>query len=179
MALPADFAGANANVKPGEGTEDRVGPLPCFYSPGGEVISRWKLSEAERAEVARTGDMWISQMTFLHPLQPVMVSGVALMELRDADGQPTGDRYDPDVPLAGDANPRPVYSFQQSLSERIDGLARSLYIAHTDGDPLMHSNRFPGWGELSLLEQARWRVRALEHVEATGVGAPEKSAEAQ
>lgn len=169
MAQPADFAGSNANVKPGKGTEDRVGPLPSFYSAGGEVISRWRLSPAEREQVARTGDIWISQMTFRHPLQPVMVSGLPLMQLQNPDGTPSGDVYDPDVPLVGDSAPKPIHVFQDPAEVALDALARTLYIASID-DSAIHSNRFPAYEELSLIDRYTWRIAALKAATLTPAG---------
>ena len=94
MAVPVDFAGSNANLAPGAGTEDRVGHLPCFMGPQGEVIARWKLSDAEKALVLERGEIWTSQMTFGNPFQPFLVSGFPLMEHKDAQG--TLLKYDPD-----------------------------------------------------------------------------------
>lgn len=47
-------------------------PLPAFV--GGDanrtVVTCWKLSPEELAEVQRTGMIWLMQMTFGQPLQP-------------------------------------------------------------------------------------------------------------
>lgn len=107
MAEPFPFAGMNSNFRPGEGTEDRVQSLPGYRSPGGEVISRWKLSDQEKKLVLERGEVWLSQMTFGHPLQPALVSGFPLMQLLDEKGQVAGV-YDPDdasIPSS------PQYSF--------------------------------------------------------------------
>lgn len=98
MAEPIDFAGSSGVIPPGKGTEDRVSPLPAFVSPGGEVLTRWRLTEEEKARVLATGDVWLSIMTFGHPLQPSYVSGFPLMELLHPDGTVAGI-YDPDAGL--------------------------------------------------------------------------------
>lgn len=112
MAQPLKFAGSNAKFAPGAGTEDRVGHLECYRTPGGEVIARWRLSDAEKFQVAKTGDIWVSIMTFNHPLQPSMISGFPLMEARDEEGNPIPG-YDPDTPFPMDLLPKPVYSFEK------------------------------------------------------------------
>lgn len=96
MAVPADFYGSNARLAPGKGTEDHVGHLPCYISPGGEVISRWRPSALEIAQIVATGDIWLSQMTYGNALQPQQASGLPLMSLIDEDGQPLPG-YDPDT----------------------------------------------------------------------------------
>lgn len=95
MAVPVDFAGSNITIGPGRGTEDRVGPLRAFRSTSGEVLSRHKLSPAEIEQIVKSGDVWVSQMTFNHPLQPIMISGLPLMQLIDENGDVAG-AYDPD-----------------------------------------------------------------------------------
>jgi hypothetical protein len=103
VALPANFAGANANLAPGKGTEDRVGHLPCFVSPNGEIIARWKLTDAEKALILERGEVWTSQMTFGNPFQPFLVSGFPLMELKDEGGNII--TYDPDAGLEPQKEP--------------------------------------------------------------------------
>lgn len=110
MAQPLPFAGANITVAPGKGTEDRVGPLVGHRSAGGEMISRWKLSPAEIAHVRETGEVWLSQMTFRHPLQPALVSGLPLMQLLDQNGAVAGV-YEPDALLDADAQPKALAVF--------------------------------------------------------------------
>ena len=38
--------------------------------------------------------------------------------------------------------------------------ARELYTRYTDNHPIIHSNRFPTWDELSESERNEWRVKA-------------------
>ena len=48
-------------------------PLPAHRvegDPSGTVICCWQLTEEERKQVAETGVLWHSIMTFGHPLQP-------------------------------------------------------------------------------------------------------------
>lgn len=46
-------------------------PLPALRQPDGTVITRWRLSFRERLQVACGGDLWLTILTFNHPLQPV------------------------------------------------------------------------------------------------------------
>ena len=51
-------------------------PLPALYLPSGTLITRWELSEEERARVAETGELWVAVETFHQPLQPLRVTGL-------------------------------------------------------------------------------------------------------
>jgi hypothetical protein len=46
-------------------------PLPVFQTEK-TVISRWKLSEAERRHIAAGGDLFIAMMNFGGPLLPIL-----------------------------------------------------------------------------------------------------------
>lgn len=48
-------------------------PLPAYVSPGptAGVTSCWELSPEDLAEVQRTGRVFVTQLTFGGPLQPV------------------------------------------------------------------------------------------------------------
>lgn len=60
-----------SNVVYGEGQEKFL-PLPARLEDGPEgiVITKWRLSFVERIRVLFTGRIWLSQMSFRHPLQP-------------------------------------------------------------------------------------------------------------
>lgn len=60
---PAVFVGA-----------DPVQPLPASLTAEGLVITRWKLSDEERAAVAAGADLWCAISTFNQPLQPIALS---------------------------------------------------------------------------------------------------------
>lgn len=47
-------------------------PLPVYRSPSGECISCWHIPLWERIKLIFTGKMWISQLTFNQPLQPIL-----------------------------------------------------------------------------------------------------------
>jgi hypothetical protein len=52
-------------------------PLPALRYPQdfcGTVITCWQLDAEELEEVKRTGKIYLSQMTFNTPLQPVLMS---------------------------------------------------------------------------------------------------------
>jgi hypothetical protein len=50
--------------------------LPAIVTPDGQVLTRWVLNDDERARVAETGELWLSQHTFNQPFQPVVLSGL-------------------------------------------------------------------------------------------------------
>lgn len=45
--------------------------LPAYVDSDGDVVTRWKLTWRERLRVALLGEVYLSIMTFNHPLQPV------------------------------------------------------------------------------------------------------------
>ena len=45
-------------------------PLPAYRSDDGQVITCWQLSWLDRLRVLVNGKLWLSQLTFNHPLQP-------------------------------------------------------------------------------------------------------------
>jgi hypothetical protein len=49
-------------------------PLPAIViaGPDGRVITRWVLTDAERAQIAAGADLYIQQLTFGHALQPML-----------------------------------------------------------------------------------------------------------
>ena len=52
-------------------------PLPAFRPEGddkGPAITCWELSEEELKKVAETGKIWVSQLTFNGPLQPIFIT---------------------------------------------------------------------------------------------------------
>jgi hypothetical protein len=82
MAEPIDFPEANATLV--GSPEDRAAgtvldlPIHRYVDLDGapHVISKWRLTEAELAEVVRTGgDLWLHSWGVTHP--PVSVGGVA------------------------------------------------------------------------------------------------------
>lgn len=51
-----------------------IEPLPASVTEEGLVITRWKLSDQEKAAVAAGSDLWIGISTYGGPLQPIAVS---------------------------------------------------------------------------------------------------------
>lgn len=49
-------------------------PLPAHRSKEGEVTTCWELSFLERLKVLWTGRVYLTQLTFNEPLQPVRMS---------------------------------------------------------------------------------------------------------
>ncbi len=59
MAKGTDFEGANRTFGAPRGEEDRVSSLSIFDN-GVTYVSCWELNDDELAEVARTGQVWLS-----------------------------------------------------------------------------------------------------------------------
>lgn len=53
-------------------------PLPAYKHDDkeGTTITCWELTEEEKAEIAKTGKVWLRTLTFNQPLQPVMLSAI-------------------------------------------------------------------------------------------------------
>jgi hypothetical protein len=49
-------------------------PLPALRFSDGLVVTRWKPSFLERLTIALGGDIYLGQLTFNNPLQPVILS---------------------------------------------------------------------------------------------------------
>lgn len=64
-------------------------PLPVFRDDGqeGSMVQCWELNDEEIAELIRTRRIWISQMTFGAPLQPISVSVAPLVWITEPDGK--------------------------------------------------------------------------------------------
>lgn len=72
MADPTDFPGANVMLMPPDGMEGQVRSMPVMLTENG-CVSCWELTETERAEVARTGRVWLWVVGNRQP--PVLVLG--------------------------------------------------------------------------------------------------------
>lgn len=76
MGAPVQFPGANFILGPPPGCEELVVPLPIRRDDDGvRLISCWDLSPEEKAEIARTGKVWLS-VWGRHTHPPVLVSGI-------------------------------------------------------------------------------------------------------
>lgn len=93
MAQSRDFNGSNHVFAAPAGMEEFVTPLRVFVG-NGQFISCWTLSDEEKAEIAKTGIIWLSVLGAQHP--PVAVSGTPLIGIKDPDG--TLLPYDVDAP---------------------------------------------------------------------------------
>jgi len=66
---PIDFEGSN--IVFGKDQPEYL-PLPARILPEqGEVVTCWEVPDEDLAEIIRTGRIWLSQLTFGHPLQPL------------------------------------------------------------------------------------------------------------
>ena len=54
--------------------KDHYQPLPSLHTPSGRVITRWVLTDEERAQILRGSDVYLTIHTFNQPLQPVRLS---------------------------------------------------------------------------------------------------------
>lgn len=52
-------------------------PLPTYKQEDGTVLSRWHCTWRERLRILLTGDVYLWQLTFNQPLQPVNVEAFA------------------------------------------------------------------------------------------------------
>lgn len=95
MGSPRHFSGQNTIFRGPPGLEDKILPLPV-YRADSEIISCWELSEEERAEVARTGLVWVSISG--QKVAPFLVSGTALMQFTAPDGE-SEQPYDANIDL--------------------------------------------------------------------------------
>lgn len=67
---PVEFKGQN--VVFGQ-DQPEYQPLPALRMPDGEVITCWEMTDEQLQEVIRTKRVYLKQLTFNGPLQPVMV----------------------------------------------------------------------------------------------------------
>lgn len=71
---PIEFPGCN--VVFGKNQPEYM-PLPAERIENndfGQVVTCWELSEEEREKVLQDGKIWVSLLTFGHPLQPILVT---------------------------------------------------------------------------------------------------------
>lgn len=47
-------------------------PLPAMIMPDGQVITCWELTKEEIEQISSTGKLYLSQLTFNQPLQPIL-----------------------------------------------------------------------------------------------------------
>jgi hypothetical protein len=59
-------------------------PLPAHVDENGNVVTCWKLSPDEIEKISKTGELWLSVMTFKQPLQPLFLS-VDKLVISDSD----------------------------------------------------------------------------------------------
>lgn len=83
MAIPEKFPQANDTLKAPKGAEDWCGDLTIFrgvetaeHLPGEElpvIVSAWRLTPEELAEVNKTSIVWLKSYGHTHP--PISVTG--------------------------------------------------------------------------------------------------------
>lgn len=62
-----------ANVVYGENQPQYL-PLPAHKTEEGQAIFCFELDEEERKQIAETGELWVSLLTFNQPLQPILLT---------------------------------------------------------------------------------------------------------
>lgn len=70
---PIEFEGHN--IVYGE-SQPEYNPLPAHLTkgPSGDVWQCWQLSADDLEEIKITGKIWVCQLTFNKPLQPIIVT---------------------------------------------------------------------------------------------------------
>lgn len=63
--------------------QPQYNPLPAIKTADGKVTSRWELSFDERMAIARGADVYLTQHTHNHPLQPVLLQVLSPEDSRD------------------------------------------------------------------------------------------------
>lgn len=53
--------------------QDEYGNLPSIRLADGSILTRWKLSDEEKAVVVETGDVYLIMQTFGKPVTPVQL----------------------------------------------------------------------------------------------------------
>lgn len=74
---PKDFPQANKTFGKGQ---EKYQPLPVLVN-GSSIISCWELSEDDIKEVLRTKCVWVQQLTFGKPFQPLSVTAQVPFEI--------------------------------------------------------------------------------------------------
>lgn len=62
-----------ANVTYGENQPEYI-PLRAHKTEDGQAIFCFELDEEERKQIAETGELWVSLLTFNKPLQPILLT---------------------------------------------------------------------------------------------------------
>jgi len=68
---PVTFPGVNVIIAK---DQPEYLPLPAIVLEGGEVITCWELSDEELLQLIDTKRIYLSQLTFSSPLQPILPS---------------------------------------------------------------------------------------------------------
>jgi hypothetical protein len=118
-----------------------------FIFPGPASAARFGGSHSSAIIDARQGERKMTPDGFSERLEAVLCQAKARAE-RDKRWLPVAERLSwakAYVPVA--------------IPSAKDDAARRAYIKHTDSDPVVHSNRFPTWEELSENTRDEWRKR--------------------
>lgn len=70
---PIEFEGHNVVI--GENQKEYL-PLPAHVAEDGTVTTVWQLTMEERTEILNNGRLYLRQLTFNNPLQPICPSVV-------------------------------------------------------------------------------------------------------
>ncbi len=78
---PIEFPGHNIVFAK---NQPQYRPLPAFRNKNGLVITCWKLTPAEQLRVIETGCIWVSTLTFNHPIHPFLLEVNVPKEVTEA-----------------------------------------------------------------------------------------------
>ena len=67
---PIEFPGSNVVYG---ANQPEYQPLPAMKMPDGQVLTCWQFTEEELAIINKTKCMYLSQLTFNQPLQPIIM----------------------------------------------------------------------------------------------------------
>jgi hypothetical protein len=88
---PIDFPGACLRIGEGQPEYQVLPAVPGLHN--GEIITCWRPAFWERVKLLFTGRVWLHQLTFGQPLQPVILSCHKLFVL-DTSGRTVEARTD-------------------------------------------------------------------------------------
>lgn len=69
--IPVEFKGSNTVFGK---DQPQYQPLPALVLEDGQVVTCWELTDEEIDEIVKNKRMYINQMTFMSPLQPILPS---------------------------------------------------------------------------------------------------------
>lgn len=148
--------------------EYRPLPVAKIHGEEGRVISRWALTDRERAMIGSGHDLYIEQFTFGGKLQPILPSiGLRDMKPGAPDGV-MGVPPDADAFPGGIQNVKDVLAWARRGRDHYKLLAQSALADHSDEKAQQFDLEADNFGSVVLMLQAqsegaaRWKALAVE-----------------